>query len=112
LENCTLGDGDIDQVVIAEILARYHPGLHLNIEIHSQFAPFPLEILKPGYWDRHPSPPGDGLSWYLAKSWTRNDLPTPPANLADGPESWQLERKHLEQSIDWARKALGHLLTR
>jgi hypothetical protein len=51
------------------------------------------------------------LSWYLAKSWTRNDLPTPPANLPDGPESWQLERKHLEQSIDWARKALGHLLT-
>ena len=90
---------------IAEILARYHPGLHLNIEIHSQFTPIPLDILKPGYWDRHPSPPGDGLSWYLAKSWTRNDLPTPPANLADGPESWQLERKHLEQSIDWVRRA-------
>jgi sugar phosphate isomerase/epimerase len=112
LENCALGDGDIDQVAIAEILARYHPDLHLNIEIHSQFAPFPLDILKPGYWDRHPSPPGDGLSWYLAKSWTRSDLPTPPANLADGPESWQLERSHLEQSIDWARQALGHLLTR
>lgn len=112
LENCSLGDGDIDPVVVAEILARYHPGLHLNIEIHSQFAPFPLDILKPGYWDRHPAPPGDGLSWYLARSWTRNDLPTPPANLADGSESWQLERKHLEQSIDWARKALGHLLTR
>lgn len=112
LENCSLGDGDIDPVAVAEILAQHHPDLHLNIEIHSQFAPFPLDILKPGYWDRHPSPPGDGLSWYLAKSWTRTDPPTPQANLADGPESWRVEREHLEASIAWARKALGHLLTR
>jgi|GEM_PF-2886947 len=112
LENCALGDGDLDPVAIAEILARYHPDLNLNLEIHTQFAPFPLDILKPGYWDRHPSPPGDGLSWYLAKCWTRDDPPSPPANLADGPESWQVERQHLQDSIDWARKALGHLLTR
>lgn len=112
LENCALADGDIDQVAMAEILARYHPDLYLNIEIHSQFAPFPLDILRPGYWDRHPSPPGDGLSWYLAKSWPRNDPPTPPANLADGPESWQLERKHLEDSIVWAKSKLAHLLAR
>ncbi len=98
-------------MTIAEILARYHPDLNLNIEIHSQFAPFPLAILTPGYWDRHPAPPGDGLSWLLAKSWSRNAPPTPPANLPDGPESWQVEREHLETSIRWARQSLGHLLT-
>ena len=110
LENCALGEGDIDQVTIAEILARYHPGLNLNIEIHSQFAPFPLNILTPRYWDRHPAPPGDGLSWYLGKSWTRSDPPTPSANMPDGPESWQVEREHVESSIRWARERLGHLL--
>lgn len=110
LENCALGEGDLDQVAIAESLARYHPELHLNIEIHSQFAPFPLQILQPGYWDRHPAPPGDGLSWYLAKSWTRDDPPQPPTNLADGPESWQVEREHVERSVRWARQRLGHLL--
>jgi sugar phosphate isomerase/epimerase len=111
LENCTLGEGDIDQVAIAEILRQYRPDLHLNIEIHSQFAPFALNILTPGYWNRHPAPPGDGLSWLLAKSWTRNDPPNPPANLPDGPESWQVEREHLESSIEWARERLRHLLT-
>ncbi len=111
LENCALGEGDIDQVAIAEILAQYHPDLHLNIEIHSQFAPFPLNILTPGYWDRHPAPPGDGLSWHLAKAWTRNDPPTPRANLPDGSESWKVEQEHLESSIQWAREKLGHLLT-
>lgn len=111
LENCALGEGDIDQVAIAELLARYHPDLHLNIEIHSQFAPFPLTILTPGYWDRHPAPPSDGLSWLLAKSWSRNEPPHPPAMLPDGAESWQVEREHLESSIRWARQNLGHLLT-
>lgn len=111
LENCSLGEGDIDQVAIAETLAQHHPDLHMNIEIHSQFAPFPLNILTPGYWNRHPAPPGDGLSWYLAKSWTRNDPPNPPANLPEGPESWQVEREHLESSIQWARERLRHLLT-
>jgi len=110
LENCAVGDGDLDQVTIAEVLAGYHPEMHLNIEIHSQFAPFPLDILKPGYWDRHPAPPGDGLSWYLAKCWARDDPPQPPANLADGPESWPIERAHLESSIRWTRQRLGHLL--
>jgi 3-oxoisoapionate decarboxylase len=111
LENCALGEGDIDAVAIAEILAQQHPDLHLNIEVHSQFAPFALNILTPGYWDRHPAPPGDGLAWYLAKSWTRNDPPCPAANLPDGPESWQVEERHLESSIRWARQQLGHLLT-
>ncbi|HPM79816.1 MAG TPA: sugar phosphate isomerase/epimerase [Candidatus Anammoximicrobium sp.] len=111
LENCSLGEGDIDQVAIAELLARYHPELHLNLEIHSQFAPFPLNILTPGYWDRHPAPPGDGLSWYLAQCWSRNDPPNPSANLPDGPESWQVERRDMERSIGWAQEHLGHLLT-
>lgn len=110
LENCSLGEGDIDQAAIAELLARYRPDLHLNIEIHTQFAPFPLNILTPGYWNRHPAPPGDGLSWYLAKSWTRNDPPSPSANLSDGPDSWQVERRDLESSVQWAREKLGHLL--
>lgn len=108
LENCELGEGDIDAAAIAGILAQCHPDLHMNIEIHSQFAPFPLNILAPGYWDRHPAPPGDGLAWYLSKSWTRNDPPRPAANLPDGPEAWRVEEKHLESSICWARQRLGN----
>jgi sugar phosphate isomerase/epimerase len=110
LENCSVGEGDIDEVAIAELLSRYHPDLHVNIEIHSQFAPFRLDILTAGYWDRHPAPPGDGLAWYLAKSWSREPLESIPANLPDGPDSWQVEREHLERSIHWARRALAHLL--
>jgi sugar phosphate isomerase/epimerase len=109
LGNCSVGEGDIDEVAIAELLARHHPDLRLNIEIHSQFAPFRLDILASGYWDRHPAPPGDGLAWFLAKSWNRERLDTSPANLPDGPESWQVEREHLERSVRWARQALAHL---
>jgi sugar phosphate isomerase/epimerase len=110
LENCPLGDGDIDLVALAECLARHNPQINLNIEIHSQFAPFRLDILDPGYWSRHPSPPGDGLAWYLRKSWSRDYLDPWPPNLADGAESWPLEREHLDRSIAWTRKALSHLL--
>ena len=111
LENCALGEGDIDEVAIAGLLAQYHPDLHLNIEIHSQFAPFRLDILTDGYWDRHPAPPGDGLSWYLGKSWAKPVPQALPPNLPDGPESWELERAHVEQSIRWARQALAQWLT-
>ena len=45
LENCDLGGGDIDLVAIARTLARRQSAIHLNIEIHSQFAPFRLDIL-------------------------------------------------------------------
>lgn len=111
LENCAVGEGDIDEVAIAETLARHRPELHVNLEIHSQFAPFRLDILTAGYWDRHPAPPGDGLSWYLAQAWTRDQPGSPPVNLADGPVAWQLEHEHLVRSIDWSRQALRHLLT-
>ena len=69
LENCALGDGDIDLVAIAELLAKHNPQINLNIEIHSQFAPFRLDMLDATFLARHPSPPGDGLAWYLAKAW-------------------------------------------
>lgn len=110
LENCSLGDGDMDLVAIAELLARHNPQINLNIEIHSQFAPFRLDVLDPAYWSRHPSPPGDGLAWYLGKSWPREFLDPWPDNLADGPASWKLEEEHLRRSIRWARNSLSHLL--
>jgi 3-oxoisoapionate decarboxylase len=110
LENCSLGEGHIELVAIAELLHRQHPEVNLNIEIHSQFAPFHLDILDPCYWSRHPSPPGDGLAWYLARAWTKPILARWPDNLADGQPAWVLEEKHLRDSIAWARKSLGHLL--
>ena len=58
LGNCPLGDGDLDIVAIAEALAEHRPDIRLNIEIHSQFAPFRLDILDETFFTRHPSPPG------------------------------------------------------
>jgi sugar phosphate isomerase/epimerase len=107
LGNCALGDGDIDIAGIARMLARANPEIHLNIEIHSQFAPFRLDILDEAFFRRHPSPPGDGLAWYLKKSWERPIPAEPPANLPDGPMSWALERDHLERSIRWAKEQLA-----
>ena len=110
LENCALGDGDIDLPAIAETLAKHNPQIHLNIEIHSQFAPFKLDVLRPAYWASHPSPPGDGLAWYLAQSWSRA-VPEPwPQNLPDGNESWQREANDLRRSIEWTKNRLSHLL--
>ena len=48
LQNGALGDGDIDLPAIAATLAKYNPEINLNIEIHSQFAPFKLEHAQPG----------------------------------------------------------------
>jgi sugar phosphate isomerase/epimerase len=110
LENCALGDGDLDPVAIAELLRTHHRDITLNIEIHSQFAPFRLDVLDRGYWSRHPAPPADGLAWYLEKSWTRPFLDPWPAGLPDGPQSWRLEQEHLSASVDWAKRALAHLL--
>jgi sugar phosphate isomerase/epimerase len=108
--NCALGEGDIDVVQIAELLAKYNPQINLNIEIHSQFAPFRLDILNPTYWERHPSPPGQGLAWYLEKAWTRPFLEPWPDNLPDGSKSWELEGKHFRSSVTWAKKALKGLV--
>ena len=112
LENCALGDGELDVVAIAEILAEHHPEANINIEIHSQFAPFTLNILEDGYFQRHPSPPGDGLSWHLSRSWKKEIPDQYPDNLPDGNESWELEYKHLKQSARWAREKLTHILSR
>jgi len=112
LENCSLDDGEIDLVAIAGILAKHNPAINLNIEIHSQFAPFKLNILEAGFFDRHPAPPGDGLAWHLKQSWDKPILAEGPANLADGEEAWNVEFEHLKRSVGWAREKLGHLLAR
>jgi sugar phosphate isomerase/epimerase len=111
LENGALGEGDIDLPAVAGILHHGHSEIHLNLEIHSQFSPFKLNILTPAYWARHPSPPGDGLAWYLAQSWSR-EIPDPwPEDLPDGDASWERERRDIQNSIRWARENLSHLLS-
>ena len=111
LENCPLGEGEIDVVAIAEILAEHHPQVNINIEIHSQFAPFKLDILDDTFFQRHPPPPGDGLAWYLGKSWAKEIPETEPDNLPDGEKSWELEYEHLKSSVRWAKEKLAHLLS-
>lgn len=110
LENCSLGEGEIDLESIAGILHQHNPQINLNIEIHSQFAPFTLNVLDRAYWARHPSPPGEGLAWYLGKSWVKAIPERWPDNLPDGPEAWELEQRHLRESVSWARSALGKIL--
>ncbi len=112
LGNCSLGAGDIDLVSVAEILAAHNPDLNINIEIHSQFAPFTLDILDDTFFDRHPSPPGEGLAWYLKRAWNKDIPRTPPVNLADGEPSWKLEYQHLVDSVRWAKENLSHLLSK
>ena len=110
LGNCPLGDGDLDLVSIAGVLAEHRPEMRLNIEIHSQFAPFRLDILDETFFARHPSPPGSGLAWYLEKAWAR-DIEELPDNLEDGEASWPLEYEHVKRSAAWARENLAHLLS-
>ena len=111
LENCSLGEGDIDIISITQILAEHNPGINLNIEIHSQFAPFKLNILDEEFFKKHPAPPGDGLSWYLKKSWEKDIPETRPSDLADGEKSWGLEYEHLKLSIRWAKENLSNILS-
>ena len=111
LENCALGDGEIDLVSMAGILAEHNPQININIEIHSQFAPFTLDIFDETFFQRHPSPPSDGLAWYLQKAWDKDVLNPLPADLPDGDESWQLEYEHLKSSITWAKEKLSHFLS-
>jgi len=110
LENGSLGAGDIDLAAMARLLAQKKPHIKLNIEIHSQWNFFALNILEEGYFARHPAPPGDGLAWYLGKAWQRPIATDPFTALPDGPESWKLERQHVEDSIRWARETLAALL--
>lgn len=109
LANVALGDGDLDLVALTERLVHHNPEIHLNIEVHSQYAPFRLDILRPSYWQRHPAPPGDGLAWYLTRAWWRT-MPSPwPHDLPDGEPAWQRESHDLRRSIAWARQRLAHL---
>ncbi len=111
LENCALGDGEIDVVAIAKLLAKYNPKINLNLEIHTQFAPFKLDICNPTFWTQHPSPPADGLSWYLEKAWGKSRLDPWPESLPDGPVAWQRESKDIRASVNWAQRELPGLLT-
>jgi len=111
LENCAVGDGDIDLAAIVQTLAKHNPQIHLNLEVHTQLAPFRLDLLQPAYWTRHPAPPGDGLAWYLEKAWSRPRPDSWPARLADGPEAWQRESEDLRASVRWAKRVLAAHLT-
>jgi sugar phosphate isomerase/epimerase len=111
LENCPLGDGEIDVAAIARLLAKHNPKLNLNLEVHTQFAPVRLDILKPAFWTRHPAPPGDGLAWYLAKAWGKTRPDPWPVSLPDGPAAWQRESDDIRASVRWAKRELADVLT-
>jgi sugar phosphate isomerase/epimerase len=110
LENCALDEGEIDIVAIAELLAKHNPNINLNIEIHEQYAPFRLDVLRPAFWAKHQSPPGDGLSWYLEKAWNKAPLESLRGDLPDGAKTWEIESRQIRQSVRWAKNALRHLL--
>ena len=114
LENGALGDGDIDLAAIAETLAKYKPDINLNIEIHSQFAPFKLNILKPAFWSPPHSPPGDGLAWYLAKAWDKpaaGALAGEPAGRAGRHGKRESERSPAPRFAGQQRELLAQSLT-
>lgn len=110
LENSSLGEGDIDVVSIAEALAKHRRDINVNIEIHTQYAPFTLDIFDEKFFVRHPAPPGDGLAWYVRKSMEKEPAPVLPG-LPDGEQAWQREYRDLKLSVEWARKKLSHILT-
>ena len=94
LENCALGEGDIDLVAIAEILRKHRPDLNLNIEIHSQFAPFRLDVLD-GTFAAAPFAAGRRSGLVLREGLEKDGSLALPAGLPDGAEAWQLEYEHL-----------------
>ena len=112
LENCALGDGEIDVAAIARLLAKHNPKINLNLEIHTQFAPFKLDICNPAFSAQHPSPPGEGLSWYLEKAWGKSRPDPWPESLPDGPAAWARENKDIRASVNWATGELAGLLTK
>jgi sugar phosphate isomerase/epimerase len=107
LGNGPLEEGEIDLVSIVRLLGRHNPEIYLNIEIHSQWPLFSLDILDASFFTRHVPPPGDGLAWYLKQAWEKPILREIPDALPDGPTTWAIERGHLEQSIRWAREKLS-----
>ncbi len=112
LENCALGDGEIDVVEIAKILMEHNPEINMNIEIHSQWGPFPLAIFEPTFFEKHPSPPGEGMAWYLQKSWEKDIPESFFEGLPDGEASWELEQDHVKRSAEWMIKELGPLASK
>ncbi len=111
LENCAVGDGEMDVVAIAETLHAAHPDINLNIEIHSEWAPFTLDIFDDNFFKTHVSPPGEGLAWYLEKSWGKPIPTTWPSDIPAGEEAWKVELDHLKRSIEWSKENLSHLLS-
>jgi sugar phosphate isomerase/epimerase len=111
LENTYAGGGDIDLRAIVGMAVAHNPNLCLSIEVHSQYAPFRLDFLEPGYFGRHPAPPGDGLAWFLRQSWDRPVVgPNDYETLPDGPASWAVERDHIERGARWAKENLASFL--
>jgi sugar phosphate isomerase/epimerase len=109
LENCSLGEGDINIVSMAETLAKHRPEINLNIEIHTQYAPFQLNIFAENFFVSHPSPPGDGLAWHFKKA-SEKDPETAFPGLLDDKQAWEREHQDLKISAEWARKNLSHLM--
>jgi len=112
LKNCSLAEGEIDIVSIAEILAEHNPDINVNIEIHSQWFAFGLNIFDREFFAKHPAPPTQGLNWYLEKSWNKDVVENFSPDLADGEESWKLEHEHLKDSVRWAKEKLANLLSK
>ena len=68
LENCALGDGDIDLAAIAELLGEAQSADQPEHRNSLASSPLSAGRLEPGLSGRGiRSPPGDGLAWYLAK---------------------------------------------
>ncbi len=112
LQNCSLPQGEIDIISIAKILYEHNPDINISIEIHSQWAPFRLNIFDEDFFEKHESPPGDGLKWYLEKSWNKEIVENLRADMPDGEESWKLEYEQLKDSIRWAKENLSSLLSK
>ena len=103
---------EIDIISIAKILYEHNPDINISIEIHSQWAPFRLNIFGEDFFEKHESPPSDGLKWYLEKSWNKEIVENLRADMPDGEESWKLEYEQLKDSIRWAKENLSSLLSK
>ena len=106
LENCALGDGDIDVVGHRRAAGEAQPADQPEHRNPLAIRPFPARRVAARPSGRGiPSPPGDGLAWYLEKSWTKAPLEPWPDNLADGAKAWERieDRATSAQSVRWAQ---------